>query len=44
MLKEQKGIEDEDTKEVVVKAIRLAKETNNVKLLSDWIKKISNDQ
>ena len=35
-----KGIEDEDTQKVVIKAIKLSKETNNVKLLSGWIKKI----
>ena len=44
MLKEQKGVDDEDTKEAVKDALRLAKETNNLKLLPVWIKKIANDQ
>ena len=39
MLKEQKGVDDEDTKEAVKDALRLAKETNNLKLLPVWIKK-----
>ena len=39
MLKEQKGVDDEDTKEAISKAFILAKETNNTKLLPKWIKK-----
>ena len=42
MLKEQNGIEDDDTKEAIQEVIRLAKETNNLELLPDWIKKIAN--
>ena len=35
MLKEQNGVEDEDTQEAIQEVIRLAKETNNIKLLPD---------
>jgi tetratricopeptide (TPR) repeat protein len=42
ILKEQNGIEDEDTKEAIQEVIRLAKETNNLELLPIWIKKIAN--
>jgi len=43
MLNEQKGVDDEDTKEAVVKAKLLAKQTNNINLLPDWIKDIADD-
>ncbi|MDB4590674.1 tetratricopeptide repeat protein [Flavobacteriaceae bacterium] len=38
------GIEDEATKNAINEAIQLAKETNSIMLLPDWIKKIANDQ
>jgi len=38
------GIEDDSTQKAIKEALRLAKETNNIKLLPDWIKKIANDQ
>ena len=38
------GIEDDSTQKAVQEAIRLAKETNKLELLPDWIKKIANDQ
>ena len=44
ILRKKYGIDDEDTKEVIEEAMRLAKETNNLELLPDWIKKIANDQ
>ncbi len=44
MLKEQNGIDDKDTQEAIKEAIRLAKETNRLELLPDWIKKIANNQ
>lgn len=39
MLKVQNGIDDKDTKEAIQEALRLAEETDNIKLLPDWIKK-----
>ena len=44
MLKEQNGIDDKDTKEAIQEALRLAKETDNIKILPEWIKKIADDQ
>lgn len=38
------GIEDDSTQKAIQEAIRLAKETDNNKLLPDWIKMIADDQ
>ena len=38
------GLEDDSTQKAIQEAIRLAKKTENIKLLPDWIKEISNDQ
>ena len=39
--KKASGIEDDGTQKAIKEAIRLAKETNNLELLPDWIKKNS---
>tara|TARA_B110001450_G_scaffold80128_1_gene75961 strand:+ start:361 stop:894 length:534 start_codon:yes stop_codon:yes gene_type:complete len=36
------GIEDDSTQKAIQEAIRTSKETNNIKLLPIWIKKIAN--
>ena len=38
------GIDAHGTQEAIQNNIRLAKETDNIKLLPDWIRKIANDQ
>ena len=38
------GIEGDSTQKAIQEAIRLAKETNNLELLPDWLKDIADDQ
>ena len=44
ILRKKYGIDDDSTQKAIQEAIRLAKETNKLELLPDWIKKIANDQ